>query len=357
MTWRDLIPVHPAADLFPLMSKDEQKELAKDIKKNGLRYPVILWDGPDGTCLLDGRNKLDAIELIGDPVLNDDGTLKHWSIREGDPHDLVISLNVHRRHLNIAQRQELLIALIARHPERSNRQIAKTVGVDGKTIGTARAKGEQLGRIPQLEKTVGADGKARAKPKPDPDSTQEARDRAECIALDLKVKEAERELKQAYAATKKKPDVKEATAADRAEARCAAQWKAFTAQEKKRKTKPTVTADVSGGKSAAETEDGGLSPQERWRNSVSFMAGNSISLPAYWTKEFGEWEKFKVTSDISTLIKQAIKAWKEIGDRMGVAGDNRGAMPVADRCDDQRPTRPILRQVHGTVGREQSPPC
>ena len=34
-SWRD-IPIHPAADLFPLMAPDELKALGEDIKKNGL---------------------------------------------------------------------------------------------------------------------------------------------------------------------------------------------------------------------------------------------------------------------------------------------------------------------------------
>ena len=56
--------------------------------------------------------------------------------------------------------------LIARAP--SNRQIGKEIGVDHKTIARARVKGEELGRIPQLEKTVGADGKTRKRPEKKP---------------------------------------------------------------------------------------------------------------------------------------------------------------------------------------------
>jgi hypothetical protein len=54
--------------------------------------------------------------------------------------------------------------VIASAPEKSNRTLAKEIGVDHKTVGAARTKGEELGRIPQLKKTVGADGKARSRP-------------------------------------------------------------------------------------------------------------------------------------------------------------------------------------------------
>src|SRR5262245_56294019 len=65
MTWRDILPIHPAAELFPLMSPDELRELGEDIVKNGLTSPIVLWQGDrkSPVCLLDGRNRLDALEL------------------------------------------------------------------------------------------------------------------------------------------------------------------------------------------------------------------------------------------------------------------------------------------------------
>ena len=42
-SWRDQINVHPAADLFPMMTPDELKALGEDIKKNGLAVPVMMW--------------------------------------------------------------------------------------------------------------------------------------------------------------------------------------------------------------------------------------------------------------------------------------------------------------------------
>jgi hypothetical protein len=60
-SWRDVLPVHPAAELFPVMSEGVIKELGEDIKKNGLRSPVVLWRDYEGhLSLLDGRNRLDA---------------------------------------------------------------------------------------------------------------------------------------------------------------------------------------------------------------------------------------------------------------------------------------------------------
>ena len=76
-TWRDIVKVHPVADVFPLMSDDDLKTLAEDIKANGLSVPVTLWRDPQtGECwLLDGRNRMNGLELIGwrQTILRDDG--------------------------------------------------------------------------------------------------------------------------------------------------------------------------------------------------------------------------------------------------------------------------------------------
>src|SRR6516165_5463827 len=74
-SWRDLIKVHPAADLFPMMPEAELRELGEDIKKSGLTSPIVLYldpslpinkhSDPKQYMLLDGRNRLDAMTLVG----------------------------------------------------------------------------------------------------------------------------------------------------------------------------------------------------------------------------------------------------------------------------------------------------
>lgn len=112
-TWRDILPVHPAADALPLLSPEALRELANDIKTNGLQQePVVYRDGVgEGTAwLLDGRNRLDAMALLGIDFLSrgDDGKL-HWSFPgrawaptyeyRDDPAAYVITANLARRHL------------------------------------------------------------------------------------------------------------------------------------------------------------------------------------------------------------------------------------------------------------------
>jgi hypothetical protein len=167
------------------MTPDELRELGEDIKKNGLKLPIaITGDGK----LLDGRNRLDAMEAVGvefkfgrttngGPIHIDIGTdgLSWPEIVTSDPVAYVISVNIRRRHLNVEQRQHLLITLIARAPEKSDRQIGREIGVDHKTIASARARGEATGEISPVEKRVGKDGKSRKPPSHKPRKAKRAK--------------------------------------------------------------------------------------------------------------------------------------------------------------------------------------
>ena len=65
IAWRSLYPVHPCADVFPMMSDEDIEALAADIRDNGLRVPAILWVKADLATVpfyvLDGRNRLEAL--------------------------------------------------------------------------------------------------------------------------------------------------------------------------------------------------------------------------------------------------------------------------------------------------------
>jgi hypothetical protein len=197
--WRDVLPIHPAADLFPRMSPDELKALGEDIKKNGLRAPVVVHGPPGNFCLLDGRNRLDAMELVGLPVIEQVGDKlqlcphSHVAL-EIDPYAFVLSANLHRRHLTAEQKREIIAKVLKAQPEKSNRQIAKQVKADHKTVSSERKKLEATGELPQLDKTTGADGKARpAKKKRHRDVDDFLADKREAQRLWHNVKRAEAE--------------------------------------------------------------------------------------------------------------------------------------------------------------------
>jgi hypothetical protein len=181
--WRAHLRVHPAAELFPMMSETELKGLAENIEMNGLVDPIVIWINQqenDVRQLLDGRNRLDAMALAGILGIDDHGLynvktgeLISQTVRaNGDPYEIALALNVHRRHLNAEQRRELIAKVLKAKPEASNRQIAKQVKADDKTVAKVRTELEATAEIPQLKKTKGKDGKARpAKAKKKPTST------------------------------------------------------------------------------------------------------------------------------------------------------------------------------------------
>ena len=174
-SWRDVLPIHPAAELFPPMTANELRELGADIKQNGLTSPIVLWsDGKSPAVLLDGRNWLDAIEMAtGSPAM-----LGAPSIMAGkdflacdrvitldrsvDPYAFVISANFRRRHLNAEQKREVIAKLLKAQPEKSDRQIAEMLGVDHKTVASVRAEMEGRGEIPHAEART--DSKGRKQP-------------------------------------------------------------------------------------------------------------------------------------------------------------------------------------------------
>jgi hypothetical protein len=78
-----------------------------------------------------------------------------------DPYAYVISANLHRRHLTAEQKREIVAKVLKAQPGKSNRTVAKQTKADHKTVASVRAEKQATGEIPQLDKTVGADGKAR----------------------------------------------------------------------------------------------------------------------------------------------------------------------------------------------------
>lgn len=87
---------HEYAAIFPMLEDARLTELAEDIVKHGQREPITLYQGQ----ILDGRNRYRACLRAGvEPVTVDAG-----DIGPGEALSLVVSLNLHRRHLTESQR-------------------------------------------------------------------------------------------------------------------------------------------------------------------------------------------------------------------------------------------------------------
>ena len=86
---------HEFAEIFPMMSEEALSSLAADIKANGLREPVRLFEGR----ILDGRNRFLACRRAGVPA-----TFEEFRGDRDAALRFVISLNLERRHLDESQR-------------------------------------------------------------------------------------------------------------------------------------------------------------------------------------------------------------------------------------------------------------
>ena len=176
--WRVHLKIHPAAELFPLLPEAELQELAEDIRKNGLRAPIVAWSPKEGDSpvLLDGRNRLDALAQLGLLYATDGHLyLKSWTgtkwaelsgdrirfqhLTDGNPYAIAVSLNAIRRHLTTEQKRKLIAKVLAAQPTLSDRQIGVIVKADGKTVGSVRSEMEDVRSIPHVEKRTDTKGR------------------------------------------------------------------------------------------------------------------------------------------------------------------------------------------------------
>jgi DNA-binding Lrp family transcriptional regulator len=214
-SWRDGMPVHPAAELFPLLSPEELAALAKDIRggpdgfdrmnPNLLSLPVLYEDLQSGECwLIDGRNRLDAMELLGWRARFEKGAKagakrfesEVWHLKiskgpvtfyrqpvvvlhpcDGDPYGLVLSFNIHRRHLKPEKKRELIAELLKADPAKSNRQIADQVKVSHPHVAKVRAELEKTGDVETVTTSIDTRGRRQPKHKPKPVDPQVSADR------------------------------------------------------------------------------------------------------------------------------------------------------------------------------------
>lgn len=135
-------PSHPAAQLFPMMTKEEISLLAADIKKNGLIDPIVLYEDQ----ILDGRNRQAACEIakIEPKFIDANG-------HAASPVSYVLSRNLHRRHLTISQRGAIAAEAVPLFEiEARKRMNSGTLAPIGATLGkSAEIAAEKLDVSPR----------------------------------------------------------------------------------------------------------------------------------------------------------------------------------------------------------------
>ena len=116
--WRAVVKVHEAADRFPIDIEDSRPTRGADILRTQLVVPFAFWRANEGDEweLLDGRGRGHGLELngvepfeldgYGQPQVNELINVANVAIEwlvGGDPYELVMSLNLKRRHLTFEE--------------------------------------------------------------------------------------------------------------------------------------------------------------------------------------------------------------------------------------------------------------
>jgi hypothetical protein len=93
--------VHRLAEMIPSMTEESFKEFKNDIRNNGQREPITLFENQ----ILDGRHRYRACKELGLDV-----DCKHYEGTE--PAAFVISLNVNRRSLTTGQKAAIAVEFL-----------------------------------------------------------------------------------------------------------------------------------------------------------------------------------------------------------------------------------------------------
>lgn len=191
--------VHPVADLFPMLSRDELLDLADSIKREGLINPCVRKDG----VLLDGRNRIAACKLVG--------VEPRFIEYEGDsPVSFIVSANLARRHLDKGQKIALALEIESHFAEEARKR-QLSAGSYGSEGGRGHKKENPCGTISTREKSrdqaakvVGVSGKlvsaAKAIKEADPERFEKVKAGKMSVAKarkEIKEEREKRELEEA----------------------------------------------------------------------------------------------------------------------------------------------------------------
>jgi hypothetical protein len=145
MTTAEAIRLQPYQYL-PQPSEKDYERLRDSIAEAGGLWPGHEVEVDENGVILDGYTRERACAELGLPCPRRVRTdLKS----EDEKYDYIVKVNMARRHLTIEQKREITREYLRRFPERSDRAVAESVGLDHKTVGKQRDALEGSGEIPQ----------------------------------------------------------------------------------------------------------------------------------------------------------------------------------------------------------------
>lgn len=126
--------------VMPPLTAEERAALAADIAERGVLVPIVT--DQHGT-ILDGHHRKHIADELGVPYRTD--VVKVTD--DDDARSIARMYNLARRHLTREQKRQLIAEEIRARPGVSDREIARAMRCDHKTVGSVRR--ELSGEIPQ----------------------------------------------------------------------------------------------------------------------------------------------------------------------------------------------------------------
>ena len=140
--------------LLPPLDAETYAGLKANIAINGVQVPIVR---DEKGYILDGFARAKIAKELGYECPS--VTVKGLS--EQEKRSQVRALNLARRHLDYFAKRQIITDELRENPGRSNNWIAKSLGVDDKTVASVRREMQSTSEIPKLGYTLGSDGKYR----------------------------------------------------------------------------------------------------------------------------------------------------------------------------------------------------
>ena len=140
--------------LLPPLDAETYTGLKANIAINGVQVPIVR---DEEGHILDGFARSQIARELGYECPS--VTVKGLS--EQEKRSQVRALNLARRHLDYYAKRQIITDELRENPGRSNNWIAKSLGVDDKTVASVRREMQSTSEIPKLGYTLGSDGKYR----------------------------------------------------------------------------------------------------------------------------------------------------------------------------------------------------
>ena len=154
--------VHPAATVFPLIDGDEFDGLVESIIRNGIQHPIVVRRGQGVDELIDGRNRLRAVEAAREQGHKVAVPVVEWKDDGRNVAEWIWDTNAMRRQMTddgIAIASAAIWPLIAKENE-ARREASKFDKAKASEAAKARHAVETKSSPPQKQDTKAKDARS-----------------------------------------------------------------------------------------------------------------------------------------------------------------------------------------------------